>query len=91
MKMCAYVQLSQPFRKQRGAAQHYLGSILNETYHLFLRLYSLFAVLMGLIGLGPVVNASLKHSTGWWLLAQTALPAMAAMSSTGSLRYNKLL
>lgn len=89
--MCAYVQLSPPFRKQRGAAQHYLGSILNETYHLFLRLYSLFAVLMGLIGLGPVVNASLKHSTGWWLLAQTALPAMAAMSPTGSLRYNKLL
>lgn len=54
-----------------------------------MRLFVLFAVLMLVIELQPVVTAGLKHCTGRWLLAQTALPAK--MSPTGSLRYNKIL
>lgn len=54
-----------------------------------MRLFVLFAVLMLVIELQPVVTAGLKHCTSHWLLAQTALPAK--MSPTGSLRYNKIL
>lgn len=53
-----------------------------------MRLYALFAALIGLVGI-RAVNAGLKHCTCWWLLAQTALPAK--MSPAGSLKYNKLL